>query len=289
MSAVFTDPNSPLLNRAVGSAFPPGSVFKLVASAAGLETNKLNLDTQFFCPGSTVIGKREFKCWGVHNEENLIEAIAHSCDVFFYRTGLLLGPQSIHDYAVKFGLGRISGIELPYETQGFIPNPFWKRITKFQRWYDGDTANFVIGQGDVLTSPLQVTRLTAIFANGGRLVTPYIIKTVDGSDVSTAHSRLVDLRLKEKTVKNVLEGLREVVRYTDGTAHVLSSLPVSVAGKTGTAQASGNKDHAWFSGFFPFEKPRYVITVFLEKGGHGTESSLVTKGIIERMFSEGLI
>jgi penicillin-binding protein 2 len=287
MGSIMNDPNAPLMNRAITGTYPPGSVFKLVGASAGLETNKITPSTTYHCPGSLQVGSRAFKCWSTHGDQDLIQGIAHSCDVYFYSVGLALGGQNIHDYALKFGMGKPTGIELPYESSGSVPNPFWKRMYKFQKWYDGDTANLVIGQGELLTSPLQLCRLMSVFANGGKLVTPYIIKGIDGQDVRTSHQKISSMRLRPNTVDKVRAGLREVV--TAGTANVLADSPVSVAGKTGTAQTSDEKTHAWFSGFFPFEKPRYAICVFLERGGHGYSAVVVSKNIIEAMAQEGLI
>ncbi len=289
MGALFNDPNAPLMNRAIAGTYPPGSVFKMVGAAAGLESGRVSPATTHYCPGSLLVGSRAFKCWNTHGSQDLIQAIAQSCDVFFYKLGLAVGAQMIHDYALKLGMGRRTGIELPYESSGSVPNPFWNRVYKFQRWYDGDTANFVIGQGALLTSPLQLCRFTAVFANGGNLVTPYIIKAIDGRDVSGSHQKVSSVRLRRSTIERIREGMRQVVSGDAGTARVLAGAPVAVAGKTGTAQTSDDKTHAWFSGFFPYEKPRYCICVFLERGGSGSAASAVAKQIIDSMAEEGFL
>jgi penicillin-binding protein 2 len=289
MGSMFNDPSAPLMNRAITGTYPPASVFKLVGASAGLETNKITPSTSFYCPGSLQVGSREFKCWGTHGEQELIKGIAHSCDVYFYKVGLAVGGQNLHDYAFKLGMGKPTGIELPYESSGNVPDPFWKRMYKFKKWYDGDTANFAIGQGELLTSPLQLCRLMAIFANGGNLVTPYIIKAIDGRDVSARHKKIMSARLRPRTVEKIRESVRAVVTESAGTANVLANAPVSIAGKTGTAETSDDKTHAWFAGFFPFEKPRYAICVFLERGGHGYSSSILAKQIIISMQQEGLV
>ncbi|MFA5101204.1 MAG: penicillin-binding protein 2 [Candidatus Omnitrophota bacterium] len=288
IGAMFNDPAAPLMNRAITGTYPPASVFKLVGASAGLETGRITPSTTFYCPGSLRVGSREFKCWGTHGDQELIKGMAHSCDVYFYRVGLALGGQNIHDYALKLGLGKPTGIELPYESSGNIPDPFWKRVYKFQKWYDGDTANMAIGQGELLTSPLQLCRLMSVFANGGNLVTPYIIKAIDGQDVSARHKKISSARLRGSTVETVRRAVRAVVSESTGTGNVLANAPVSVAGKTGTAETSDDKTHAWFAGFFPYEHPRYAICVFLERGGHGYSSSILSKQIIEAMYQEGL-
>jgi len=289
ISGLFNDPNARLMNRAISGTYPPGSVFKLVGAAIGLECGKVSLSTVHYCTGSLMIGAREFKCWNTHGSVDLIQAIAQSCDVFFYKLGIATGGQLIHDCALKLGMGRPTGIELPYEAAGYVPNPFWKRVYKFQRWYDGDTANFVIGQGELLTSPLQICRLGAVFASRGNLLTPYIILAIDGKDVSAGHRKVSQVHLSAGTIERVREGMRQAVASDTGTAHVLASLPVSIAGKTGTAQTSGNKTHAWFCGFFPYEEPRYCICVLLEHGGSGAVACLVAKQIIESMAREGVL
>ncbi len=288
VSALFLDPSSPLFNRAIAGQYPPGSVFKPVVSIAGLETGKVSLSTSYVCSGGLMVGRRQFKCWGVHSQQDLVNAIAHSCDVFFYKTGLSVGPQVLHDYAVKFGLGHTTGIELPYEGAGFIPNPLWKKLYKFQKWYDGDTANFSIGQGEVLTTPLQMVRMMAVFANHGKLVTPYLIKTIDNQDFSASHRRIFSLSIRESAIAQVNKGLRQVVAGAKGTANLLADVGVSVAGKTGTAQNPRGASHGWFMGFAPYEDPKYVICVFLEHGEHGATAAAVTKRIFQLMLQQGI-
>jgi penicillin-binding protein 2 len=289
ISGLFNHPDSPLINRGIGSSYPPASVFKMVVAAAGLELKKINPSTSFVCQGSTMVGARKFSCWDQHGSEDIFQAIAHSCDVFFYKTGLLCGAQNIHDYALKLGFGRLSGFDLSGEVSGFIPSPLWRKINKFQNWFDGDTANLSIGQGDCLVSPLQVTNMMAVFANHGYLLNPYIVKAVGGLDFSAKKSRLTAVPFKKLTLENITKGLVRVVSEAKGTGNVLASLPVKVAGKTGTAQVSRGSTHAWFVGFFPQNKPKYVICVFLENGGPGYAACVIAKQIIEEMNSQGVL
>jgi penicillin-binding protein 2 len=289
ISGLFNNSDAPLINRAISSSYPPASVFKIAVSAAALELKKINTSTNYFCQGSTMVGSRKFACWDVHGAEDIFQAIAHSCDVYFYKTGLLVGAQNIHDYASRLGFGRNVGFELPYETSGFIPSPIWRKINKFQNWYDGDTANLTIGQGDCLVTPLQATNMMAVFANGGYLLNPYIVKSVGGLDFSAKKKKLTAVNFKKNTLEIILKGMRRVVTDENGTANALSTLSVAVAGKTGTAQVSRGANHGWFVGFFPFQKPKFVICVFLENGGSGHAASLVTKQIIDAMSKQGLI
>src|SRR3989338_6515465 len=236
IAVLFNNRDAPFINRSIGGTFPPASVFNIISATAALEMKKINLSRTTHCTGGMLIGKRHFNCWSTHGDQNLIQAIAHSCDVFFYKTGLLLGAQTIHDYALRLGFTKPTSFELPNEASGFIPSPLWRKINKFQNWFDGDTANLAIGQGDCLVTPLQAARMMAVFANRGFLVTPYIVKAIDGKDVSLYKKKKIKIDLKESTIENIRVGLRAVVSDSTGTGNVLSNLPVSVAGKTGTAQ-----------------------------------------------------
>jgi len=289
ISNLFSNSSAPLMNRAISATYPAGSIFKVVVSTAALETKKINQNTSFLCQGSAIIGRSQFKCWNTHGMQNLIGGLTHSCNVFFYKTGLLTGALNIHDYAIKLGFGHNTSFELPYEVPGFIPSPIWRKINKFQNWFDGDTANLSIGQGDVAVTPIQVVRMMSVFANKGYLVTPYIVKNIDGRDISKYQTRIEKLNLKISNIELIRQGLRRVVSEPTGTGNVLSSLPVSIAGKTGTAQAPPGQPHAWFVGFFPYEKPKFAICVLLDHGGPGYYSCLVGKQIIDQMSKEGLI
>lgn len=287
--ALFKDSDAPLLNRAISGVYPPASVFKLVVATAALETGKVNLATSFFCSGSAYIGRRQFACWDTHGQQNIINAIAHSCNVFFYRIGLLAGAQIIHDYALKFGCGKVVPIDLPYGQSGFVPDPLWRRIHKLRNWFDGDTANLAIGQGELMVTPLQMVRMAAVFANKGMLVNPYLVKEVNGQGISIHQKKASIVGIKESTINYIRQGMQEVISDPKGTANVLADLDISVAGKTGTAQVPHGLAHGWFVGFFPFKNPKFAICVFLEHGVHGNAAAVIAKQIIEQMNKEGLI
>lgn len=289
VSRLFKDPAAPLVNRAISAAYPAGSVFKLVVAAAALENKKIGRYTSFLCQGQTKVGRQDFKCWSTHGQQDVVEALAHSCNVFFYKVGLLVGAQGIHDYALKLGLSHATGFDLPYEKQGFIPSPLFKKISTLQSWFDGDTANLSIGQGEVLVTPMQITRMMAVFANRGYLVTPHITRSIDGRGMVRYRKKPEKVGLKQDTINWINEGLKGVISYPGGTGNVLSTVGIDIAGKTGTAQAPPKASHAWFSGFFPFKNPKFVICVFLEHGGPGYYSCVVAKRIIEDMLAQGLI
>ncbi|MCU0666775.1 MAG: penicillin-binding protein 2 [Candidatus Omnitrophica bacterium] len=286
---VLNDKHSPFLNRAISASYAPGSIFKLIVAVAGLEKKKINLGTSFICPGFLTIGRRQFKCWDTHNRQDLIQAIAGSCDVFFYHTGLALGPQLITDYSLRFGLAKTTGIDLPYEVSGFVPSVAWKKSSRDQKWYDGDTANFSIGQGDLLTTPIQILRVTACFANGGFLVVPHVTKYAAGYNAGGHSGKKIKVISKQEIVNYISDGMRKAVSDPAGTASILADLPVKVSGKTGSAQVTGSFAHGWFAGFFPSDRPKFAVCVFLENGKAGYYACLIAKEIITRMFEEGLI
>lgn len=289
ISRFITSSDAAMRNRAVSGAYPPGSIFKLVVSDAALELKKINMSTTFVCAGSARIGSKEFKCNDTHGPQDLVRAIAHSCNVFFYRTGMLVGANELHNYAVKLGFGRVTGIDLPYEVEGYVPSPVKRRLTNFAGWFDGDTANFSIGQGELLVTPLQVARMVAVFANGGYMVRPYLVQAVAGRDYSLRQKKIIRLPINAKVINSIREGMRNAVTDPGGTANMLFNIKVSVAGKTGTAQTGRGTPHGWFAGFFPFKKPKYVICVFLERGGSGVAACAVAREIIKRMSEEELI
>lgn len=289
LQRLFEDSDAPFVNRAITGTYPPGSVFKLAVAAAALEQKKIDLSTTIDCPGYLKVGKQRFGCWMTHYNENLIDAISHSCNVFFYRIGIFLGGQLIHEYASKLGFGKASAIDLPYEESGLVPSPLWKQVYRLKTWRDGDTANFSIGQGELLVTPMQIARMMAVFANKGKLVTPYVVRAIGGESVESAKKKAVPINFRPTTISYIRDGIRKVVASPTGTASILNGLAVSVAGKTGTAQAPPGAPHAWFTGFFPYKNPRYVICVFVERGGAGYLSAMLAKQIIIKMAEEGLL
>lgn len=283
---VFSNPDSPMINRAISGQYPLGSVFKAVLTAAALEKKKITPSQRFFCPGKLSVGTKEFNCWSVHNSQDLIEAITHSCNVYFYHLALLLGPDILTEYAYEFGLGRPSGIDLPYEASGYVPSVS-KRKMKLRSWYDGDTANFGIGQGDLLVTPLQSARIMAVFANGGKLVKPYIVSRIGTEE--TKPETGVDLGIGPSVISTVNEGLKGVVNAETGTANIGTWGDLKIAGKTGTAQVFNKLSHGWFVGFLPYDKPKIVFCVFLENTGMSIHSVVLAYQIFSRLREEKLI
>jgi penicillin-binding protein 2 len=285
IKGLLTDSDAPLINRAISGQYPLGSVFKVVSAIAALEKKKIGLEKRFFCSGRMLAGLKEFNCWSTHYSQDLLEAIRHSCNVYFYHLALLIGPDSLSEYAGRLGLGKPTGIDLPYEKQGFVPSVLARRI-KLRNWYDGDTANFGIGQGDLLVTPIQAVRLMAAIANGGKLVEPYIVERIDTQELKPKPA--LDLGLDPKIIKIVIEGLKQVVNAETGTANIGWG-DLRVAGKTGTAQVNNKLSHGWFVGFLPYDKPKLVFCFFLEHTGPSIHAVALARQVFKQLQEEGLL
>jgi len=309
---LLSDPDHPLLNRAL-QAYPPGSTFKIIMAYAALNEGVLSPETRFTCKGSFKLG-RTFRCWKDtgHGSLNIVEALAYSCDVFFYNVGLELGADRIAKYARMFGLGRPTEIELPGEAQGIVPSPEWKRRTfrtaSDNRWYDGETLNTAIGQGYVLVTPLQLARTYAALVNGGRLMRPYLINRVltpEGGEVLFEQEPFQEGAItNDEALELIGEGLRQAIYARKpffGTGWRAKNKVVSLIGKTGTAQvvsfveraktaeelekvAYKHRDHAWFVAVTENTDQPLVILALCEHGGHASESAVpIVREIAKRI------
>ncbi len=290
------DPNQPLFNRAISGEFPSGSTFKLVVASAALQEKVINETTSFLSTGGLRIGQWTFPDWkaGGHGQTNVRKAIAESVNTFFYYIGggyqdfIGLGVDRLAKYAKLFGMGTKTGIDLPNEATGFVPTADWKKATKGETWYIGDTYHFAIGQGDVLVTPLQVANYTAVVANGGKLMEPHLVSAILDSNNNVvkeiAPKIMGENFIDANNLQIVREGMRQTV--TAGSARSLQTIPVEVAGKTGTAQWSSKKaPHAWFTGFAPYDNPQLVITVMVEEGKEGSSVSVpIAKEILQWYF-----
>ncbi len=280
----------PLVDRCVNAAFPPGSVFKVVVSAAALETGKYVTGMTFDCPGYFNLGKATFKCWkdGGHGPQTMLNAIKHSCNVFFYKLGLKVGGADISSYARKFGFGRPTGIDMPNEFSGIVPSPRWKQQVKKEGWYEGDTVNFSIGQGYLLVTPLQVACMMSAVANGGYLVKPYLVDTID--DVKFGSPRVEKTGISENVISVIREGLIKCVNDPDGTGKYAAIPGAVLAGKTGTAQNPTGKNHGWFAGYGPVSTPKVCVVAFVEQSGKGGgEASRVAGPVFQKCFELGYL
>ncbi len=266
--AILTGADSPMLQRASGAAFTPGSIFKIITATAALEQQRVTPLTTILCHGALALGTQAMKCWKQdgHGPEDMQQALAHSCNVYFGQAGLWTGPDALHVWALQYGLGRLTGIELPGEAAGSVPSPSWW----VGHWYAGDTAHLAIGQGGLLVTPLQMAVMTAAVANGGWVVRPHLVRAVGGVAMASPSARHVTLHPETLAVINA--GLRAVVEWSDGTGHRVFSPRIRIAGKTGTAQTQiAGSPHGWFVGYAPVDDPQLVVVVLAEHGGSGGE------------------
>jgi len=286
-TGLLRDPRTPLVDRAIQGAYPTGSVFKIVTGSAALELGLVRPGTRFYCPGYYTLGDRVFHDHETHGDVNFLDAIAKSCDVVFWTLSRPVGPDHLAEYARMFGMGRASGIDLPLEGAGVIPDPAWKDRTFKQPWYGGDTLNMAVGQGYVLATPLQVARMVAAVGNGGDLVTPHVVAEIhapDGRVVSqVAPPPGGRVRLSPQTMAVLQAGLAAVV--TRGTAASIQIPGMTVAGKTGTAENIHGKPYAWFAGYAPAEAPRVVVVALVEDVGFGAEyAAPIVQRVLEVAF-----
>lgn len=268
---------TPLINKAISFPYPPGSPFKAVTGLAGLEKG-ITPDLKVFCNGKHKIGNHTFHCWNKHGHGNVDFklAITQSCNIYFYTIAEKIGIENIAKTALQLGLGRKTGIELPYENSGLVPDPDWKLKNKKKPWFKGDTINSCIGQGFVLATPIQLAVMTARIATG-KLVTPVI-------NFDHNNFNLPPLRFKEENLQLLREAMSMVFNDYRGNSYQyrFTDKDFILAGKTGTSQVisqrKANKkrfeDHGLFTGFAPFDNPRYAISVIIEHGSWGSQSAL---------------
>jgi penicillin-binding protein 2 len=280
VSRLFADSSAPIFNRAIKGVYPPGSVFKVVLATAGLHLKKIMTETSFVCTGLYSLGRAGFRCTHVHGSQNLIASLAHSCNIYYYNVGILLGAETIRHYARWLGLGEMTHIDLPYEESGSIPSLQQRIAAGMGRWHAGDTLNLSIGQGDVLVTPLQLVRMMAMIARQGVIVQPHVIKAIAETEVEK-FSLERNMRIEERVLQIIQKGLRAAVTDFAGTAHVLDVPDMYVAGKTGTAQTSGGKKtHAWFAGYVRGEKKNIALCIFLEHGGSSYNACLIARSLL---------
>ncbi len=291
---LISDKNFPLLNRAASGEYPPGSTIKMAVAAAALSEKTISEETAVGCGGAIHIGGWSFGDWKTHGGGiDVKKAIAESCDVFFYAVGggyaniSGLGMDRMKKYENLFGFGEATGIDLPGELKGFIPSEEWKLNYKKEKWYIGDSYHCAIGQGFVLTTPLQLANYVSAIANGGTLYSPKIVNQIrrnNGEDEYVQPEIIRKNFISKDIMQIIREGMRQTV--TAGTAQSLKDLPVAIAGKTGTAQfGEEDKTHAWFVSFAPFDDPKIAMVVLVEGGGEGHSSAVpVTKEVYEWYF-----
>jgi penicillin-binding protein 2 len=282
--------NHPFTNKLIHGLYPPGSVIKPGVALALVDSKKVSPYTTFYCNGAIELGKsvkHKFRCWKTtgHEQTDMIKGIRESCDVYFYKGSLLTGINKIAEELRKMGLGRKTGIDLPNEFIGVVPDKMWKMNKYGQPWYMGETLNAAIGQGYMLVTPMQIARYTALLATG-KLPRPYLAASLAGRRVKPEKEDVLTLREK-RALPIIRRAMYEVCNHPKGTAYwALKGTKIKIAGKTGTAQVIGipqeekkrmkedelayyHRSHAWLTTYGPYRHPQYVVTILVEHGGHG--------------------
>ncbi len=281
------DPAQPLLNRALQSAYPPGSPFKLVTAIAGFESGTLSTGATNTCTGGVRVGNRVFKCHRTHGFVDFTHAISLSCDSFFYQVGIRAGKDALVKAALDCGFGARSGIDLPSERIGVVPTDEWLKKRKF-RWVGGDAANSAIGQGYLIATPLQMADLAALIANHGTIYRPHLLRSAKdmASGKTTFQGRREAIRtvpLQSYQWDALSRGMVQCIEA--GTATRNAYIPgLRWAGKTGSAEhgSKSNRTHAWFIGYAPADHPKIAVAVLVEQAGHGGDvAAPIAKEIVK--------
>ena len=292
---------APFLNRSMSGIYPPGSTIKMAVALAALENGIIDYNTKFNCNGLKELGSSTFHCWAKdgHGQLNLMEAIEQSCDVYFYELGLKVGIDKIALMMKKLGLGQYYDIEINDKSKGVVPNIEWKLKRDGLQWSMGETLNASIGQGYLLTTPLQLTTMVSRIANGKFSVTPTLI-------MKKSQNRFEPLKINHKHIDFIKKSMEKVVTGIKGTAknYKIGSRKIEMAGKTGTVQVVRiseaerekgliknedrpwkKRDHALFVGYAPVSKPKYAITVVVEHGGSGSSvAAPIARDIFKYIF-----
>jgi penicillin-binding protein 2 len=295
--SVVQDPKHPLLNRAIQSAYAPGSVFKILVAAAGLQEKTLTPMDRINCGGSFHLGGLTFADWKKegHGWVDLHRAVVQSCNIYFYQAGLKIGAEAIGRYARAFGLGAVTGIELSGEKPGLIPSPKRDRRGRLV-WHAGETVNMSIGQGQVLVTPIQVARFMSAVANSGVLWKPRLVQRIERPGRGVVWNDPGKVMGHVELSPVIWEFLRRslwAVVNEGGTGGGARLPGLDVAGKTGTAQmiaksrADKGQDHAWFASFAPANDPEVVVIVMSEGGGKGGQvAAPIARKIYQAIFFE---
>ncbi len=274
--------NLPLINRAISGRYSPGSVFKMVIATAGLESGVIDKNTEIEDKGTLKVGDYSYRTWSGISDGmvNVVKAIKRSNDIFFYILGERLGLKRITDWTKKYGYGSKTGVELVGELEGVVPDGAWKKKVKGENWFLGDTYHLSIGQGGLSITPLQVSQMTNIIANGGKNCKMSILKD--------SKVECESLGIKKENIETVIEGMK-VACKSGGTAWPLFNFKTEIACKTGTAEVGdGSKDtHAWLTAFAPVDDPEISVMVLVERGGEGSSTAAPIVGdILKEWFDE---
>ena len=294
-ASLNSDPNTPLLNRAIQAQLAPGSTFKIIMATAMLESKALPADFTAYCPGEAVFYGRVFHCWQAkgHGSVDLHSGIVHSCDVFFYNVGQRLGIDKIFFYGSGLGLGRRTGIDLPGEEPGLMPSEEWVQRVYHHKWYAGETISVAIGQGAITVTPIQLARAYNAVASGGMLVQPHLLKNL----TDTKNERFP---LSDDTVEKVTQGMYGVINEGGGTGYALKLQNIEFSGKSGTAQLmsyqagsrvggrAGKLTNGWFVGYAPRRNPDIVVAAVVQGSTEhgGTTAGPVVRDIVKAYYDK---
>ena len=302
--ALLNSADKPMFNRSIRGQYPPGSTIKPLFGLIGLQSQSITTETKIEDPGYFLMEGIE-RPWRDHNSErgghgkgvDLAKAIIESCDVFFYKMGLKIGIDTLAISSQAFGLGKKTNIDLPGERSGIMPSRIWKKNARGASWFDGDTINVSIGQGFMLTTPLQLAVMTASIASRGDLIQPQIVKSINGVENPTIKVT-ESSKISDKYWNYIHESMRDVVHSNRGTARGINKgLTYNIAGKTGTAQvisinasdeydrskiSERQWDHALFVAFAPAEDPKIAVALIVENGEHGsTAAAPIARTVID--------
>jgi penicillin-binding protein 2 len=289
---LVNSPQFPLMNRAVRGMYSPGSVFKLTVALGALDLGIVTDETTFMCKGSIEFYGEPWACWieNGHGRVNLYDGIRNSCNIYIYNLGKEMGIEQLSHYAKMLGFGTKTGIDLPGEKSGLVPDPQWKRKTKKESWHPGETISVSIGQSFLLVTPIQIAAHTALIANRGKKVTPHFLMSPSDlkkkNEAQLGFSGEDSLMIDPSIFEKIIQGMWEVVN-NKGTGWAARVYGYDVCGKTGSTQTLSSdkeegkqkeeeeeeeeevKTHSWFTGFAPRDNPQVVVTVLVEYGGMG--------------------
>ncbi|EOH7191091.1 penicillin-binding protein 2 [Campylobacter jejuni] len=301
----------PFTNKLINGYYPPGSVVKMGVGLSFLNSKNISPSTQYVCNGSIELGSRFFRCWNRsgHGPVDLKHAIKYSCDVYFYNGSLQVGIDQISETLSRIGFGAKTGVDLPSEFVGTLPSKEWKMQRYRQSWFQGDTLNTAIGQGNFLATPMQIARYTAQIAKGGEVI-PHFLKSIENNNTTIENQmdenkKEIFTLFEKSQLPYIRDAMYAVANEQGGTSYrYLHNLDVKVAAKTGTAQVVGfsqtdknrvdekqfeyyTRSHAWLTSYAPYSKPKYVVTVLLEHGGRNITSGATVAKIYQKMIDLG--
>ncbi|ENP8495129.1 penicillin-binding protein 2 [Campylobacter jejuni] len=301
----------PFTNKLINGYYPPGSVVKMGVGLSFLNSKNISPSTQYVCNGSIELGGRFFRCWNRsgHGPVDLKHAIKYSCDVYFYNGSLQVGIDQISETLSRIGFGAKTGVDLPSEFVGTLPSKEWKMQRYRQSWFQGDTLNTAIGQGNFLATPMQIARYTAQIAKGGEVI-PHFLKSIENNNTTIENQmdenkKEIFTLFEKSQLPYIRDAMYAVANEQGGTSYrYLHNLDVKVAAKTGTAQVVGfsqtdknrvdekqfeyyTRSHAWLTSYAPYSKPKYVVTVLLEHGGRNITSGATVAKIYQKMIDFG--